>query len=250
MQWQRYFLVLLTTPLLVALTGRSGFAFSFNLPSLQPDSPCTSNSFYCSSESYTDSNFGTVTTTLKSVSTLPLGGTDAFFNLLTSSVWAKNPDKPWMFQKAKQGQDLKGSFDIKVYKPYAQRSPYDSVGADIQILYKPSSTDPQGSNVHWIQRVVSNHALITYADGNQELKPYGTQEDKIDVVEEQKNPKFVDPQRQTFTPYYDTFSSYANSNSFEDFPTRPNITDSHDWSAELYLLPSRYKIRQSWERER
>ena len=243
MQLRRYFLVLLTTPLLVALTGRSGWAFSFTLPSQQPDSPCTLSSFYCNPASYSNPNFGTVTTTIKSVSQLPLGGTNAFFNLLTSSVWK---DNSWTFNKAQSNQNIQGYFQIGVYKPYAQSPPNDSVGADIQIRYHPvAGQDPMGSNVHWIQRVVSNHALITHSSGVKELQPFGTNEDKIDVAQEQKDPNLkAQVGSQTiilgpnpiFTPYYDTVSPLANQISFEDFSSRPDIKDNHDWYAELYLV--------------
>lgn len=80
MQRQQYFLALLSTTGLVVLTGRAGFAFSFKLPSSIPDSPCSLGSFYCSSVSNTQTNFGTVTTSVKPVSELPLGGTDAFLS--------------------------------------------------------------------------------------------------------------------------------------------------------------------------
>ncbi len=244
MQLQRYLLVWLTTPLLVILTSKSSLAFSITLPP-GPDSPCTLSSFYCSSQSYTATNFGTVATNVKPISILPLGGTDAFFNLLTSSVWATNG---WTFQKAQQ--NLQGSFDIKVYKPYAQPDNPNTlgndsaVGANIQILYSPVGTDPQGSNVHWIQRVVSNHAITTSFDPTQTQiqiidQGHGTTEKKIDVVQQQTQPNFVylaNPQKQTFNPFYNTFSLYANQTSFEDFSTRPDITDNNDWSAQLYLV--------------
>jgi PEP-CTERM putative exosortase interaction domain len=244
-QLRQYFLVLLTTPLLVSLTARSGWAFSFTLPSQQPSSPCTLSSFYCNPASYSNPNFGTVTTTIKSVSQLPLGGTNTFFNLLTSSVWK---DNGWTFNKAQSNQNIQGYFEIGVYKPYAQPSTNGgvTVGADIQIVYHPvAGQDPMGSNVHWIQRVVSNHALVTYSNGVQELKPFGTNEDKIDVVEEQKDPNLkAQVGSQTiilgpnpiFTPYYDTVSPNANPIYFEDFSTRPNGQDNHDWYAELYLV--------------
>ncbi|SKB14079.1 conserved exported hypothetical protein [Planktothrix sp. PCC 11201] len=231
MQLRRYFLVLLTTPLLVALTGRSGWAFSFTLPSQQPSSPCTLSSLYCNPASYSDPNLGTVTTTIKPVSQLPLGGTNAFFNLLTSSVWAQ---EGWTFNKAQQ--NLQGYFDIKVYKPYAQRIPNYSVGANIQILYNPViGQDPIGNNVHWIQRVVSNHGVTTPIQGPID-QGHGTSEDKIDVVEEQKKPGSITMPNQIFTPYYDTVSGLADSFRFEDFSTRPDITEDHNWYAELYLV--------------
>jgi len=229
MQFKQCFFILLATPLSILLEDRAGLAFDFKLPA-SADSPCTVNSFYCLSDSYSNSTFGTVNAYVKKVSKLPLGGTTSFLNLLNSSVWAKNG---WKFQKAQPTQDIKGFFDIRVYKPYTV--PY--TGADIQFLYSPViGQDPTGNNVHWIQRVVSNHALTTYRNNTWDLKPFGTREDKIDIVAEQKDPALALESPPKFNPYYDTFSPVANQISFEDFPTRPDPQDPHDWYAELYLV--------------
>jgi hypothetical protein len=229
MQLQRYFSVLLTTPLLVALTSHSGLAFSVNLPAAAPDSPCKLFSAYCVSRTYRSPTFGTVTTTLAPVSRLPIGGTAAFLNLLNSSIWAQNG---WTFQKAKLL--LIGSFDIKAYAAYADPN-RPSVGATIQIDYNPGSTsfrqDPIGSNVHWIQRVVSNHATRATINGTTDLG-HGNNEDKIDVFTGQTIPAFTN----VFNPFYDTSSPAANSTSFGDLIGRPDLTENHNWSAQLFLV--------------
>ena len=163
MQLQRYFSVLLTTPLLVALTSHSSLAFSVNLPAAAPDSPCKLFSAYCVTRTYSAPSFGTVTTTLAPVSRLPIGGTAAFLNLLNSSIWAQNG---WTFQRARL--PLLGSFDIKAYSANADPN-RPSVGANLELVYTPGSNtvrqDPTGSNVHWIQRVVSNHAITSTRTG-------------------------------------------------------------------------------------
>ncbi|MDY7013571.1 MAG: hypothetical protein SVX43_08190, partial [Cyanobacteriota bacterium] len=108
----------------------------------------------------------------------------------------------------------------------------------MQLLYNPLGSDPVGNNIHWIQRVVNNHAVTSTLNQSIEL-PHGTPEDKIDVLQEQTNPNFVDPQnpqRLVFNPYYDTYSPLANQVSFADRPGRRDIFDNHDWYAELYLV--------------
>ena len=123
MKLRHYLLVGFATPLLVSLTGKAGLAFSFTMPASEPDSPCTLNSNYCSSTSYTEPGLGTVVTKLKPVTELPLGGTDDFLNLLYDSVWA---DEGWSFERS--NRDLDGIFRIGVYVPSAAE---DIVGAEI-----------------------------------------------------------------------------------------------------------------------
>jgi hypothetical protein len=142
-----------------------------------------------------------VTVSTTSVSELPLGGTNDFFNLLTSSVWAQNG---WTFNKAQPVESLTGRFDIGVYAPFFLTD-QETVGAEIQVLYSPGvGLDPVGSNVHFIQRVVNNHAYTVTRQGVIEQPP-GTPDDKIDTVLEQTQPGFIDPQKPTFNPFYDTY---------------------------------------------
>ncbi|HBY76313.1 MAG TPA: hypothetical protein DEG47_04745, partial [Cyanobacteria bacterium UBA11148] len=212
MKLRQYCLVGIATSLIVATTDQVGLAFSFTLPS-RSSLPCDPfSSFYCNKHTLTlpGADGGTVTTKLKKVSSLTLGGTDAFFNLLTKSVWAKNG---WQFQRATT--DLAGIFNIGVYNAYAT---LQTVGADIQILYNPVGQDPTGSNVHWIQRVISNHGYIFTRSGRTDLG-HGIRENKIDVLQEQTQLNFVDPQnpqKLTFNPFYDTYGT-ANEISFGDF---------------------------------
>lgn len=236
MQLQHYFSVLLTTPLLVALTSQSGLGFSVNLPAATPDSPCRLDSFYCVTRTYSAPSFGRVTTTLAPISRLPIGGTAALLNLLNSSIWAQNG---WTFQRARL--PLLGSFDIKVYKAAADPN-QPAVGADFQMLYNPGSNsfrqDPTGNNVHWIQRVVSNHA-ITSARPRAIDRGHGTNEDKIDVFQGQTIPAFTNVFNPFYdnilNPFYDSFGD-ATSNIFRDFPNRDDIKENHTWSAQLYLV--------------
>lgn len=83
---------------------------------------------------------------------------------MNSSIWAQNG---WKFEKADRKESLKGSFDIKVYKPYAQFTPHTSAGVNLQLFYQPViGSDPTRNNVHWIQRVVNNHAITTTIVGS------------------------------------------------------------------------------------
>ncbi|WP_377473712.1 MAG: hypothetical protein P2A85_15870 [Microcoleus anatoxicus] len=237
MRLSQHWIILLSSPLLILLTGRASFAFSFTMPSQKPDSICaTPTSVYCSSISHTQPGIGTVTAYTKPVSELPLGGTDAFLNLLTSSVWAKNG---WTFKKAQPVESLKGRFDIGVYAPLI----LPNVGAEIQVLYNPVvGQDPVGSNVHFIQRVVSNHAYTVTLQGVIKQPP-GTPDDKIDTVLEQTKLGLIDPQnpqKTIFNPFYDTYGQvrrYPNQTIlFVDPSSRDDIYyNDKNWSAELYL---------------
>jgi len=54
MKLSQQWIILLSSPLLILLTGRASFAFSFTMPSQPPEPICTSlNSPYCLSISHT-----------------------------------------------------------------------------------------------------------------------------------------------------------------------------------------------------
>ncbi|MBE9161813.1 hypothetical protein IQ263_05745 [Tychonema sp. LEGE 06208] len=239
MRLSQHWTILLSSPLLILLTGRASFAFSFTMPSQQPNPICTPTSPYCSSISQTKPGVGTLTVSTTSVSVLPLGGTNDFFNLLTSSVWAQNG---WTFNKAQPVESLTGRFDIGVYAPSIFLTTPERIGAEIQVLYNPGVGDPVGSNVHFIQRVVNNHANTITLQGAIQQPP-GTPDDKIDTVLEQTQLGFIDPrnpQKPTFNPFYDTYGQvvrYPNQTIlFVDIVAREDIYyNNKNWSAELYL---------------
>lgn len=146
------------------------------------------------------------------------GGTSEFRRTLEAAF----PD--WTFNRA--DNDLKGSFDILHY--YACGTQTDCgaertapvrgvVGAFFDLKYNPQSEDPVGETVHWIQRVVSNHSL------NPDI--HGNREDIIDVAT-----------GHTADPYYDSTTSFADSDFFVDRPGRIDPQENHDWFAELYLV--------------
>jgi hypothetical protein len=240
MRLQQYFTFLLTAPLLVALSNEESFAFYFTMPPQQPDSPCTLQSRYCLSMSYTQAGLGTITTDIKPVSSLKLGGTDKLFSLLSSSVWAKNG---WTFNRATK--DLMGSFNISIYAPFVipktGNIPVDNVGAEIKVLYKPVvGKDPVDNQVHFIQRIFDNHAIISTLSGPIDLG-HGSLEDRIDTMREQTDTKYIQSQQQIFNPFYDTYGRITrdaqnNTILFQDLSNRIDMFDNHDWSAELYVV--------------
>ena len=61
MKLSQQWIILLSSPLLILLTGRASFAFSFTMPSQPPEPICTSlKSPYCLSISHTEPGVGTV----------------------------------------------------------------------------------------------------------------------------------------------------------------------------------------------
>jgi hypothetical protein len=87
------------------------------------------------------------------------------------------------------------------------------VGAEFDLEYKPSGTDPT-DNVHWIQIVADNHGSA-----------HGVLENVVD------NP-FSTGHR---SPYYDDGGAASNRN-FYDFPFRSDDDNNHFWTANLLLV--------------
>ncbi|MBE9008877.1 VWA domain-containing protein, partial [Pseudanabaenaceae cyanobacterium LEGE 13415] len=137
-------------------------------------------------------------------------------------------NEKWSFEFA--SQDLEGSFDFRGYlacgyddacgKLIRLDPPIGGVGAETSVFYKPTGDDPRpsvlgglfgGSQLHWIQRVKSNHGL------NDE---HGVNEDVLDVSS-----------GNTTTPYY----ASEKSAGFSDAPRRSDYKNNHTWDADLYL---------------
>jgi hypothetical protein len=210
---------------------------------LLPPSTCFIAS-YCSSFELNQPDFK-VSIQLDPISILPLGGTQGMLNLLESSIWASNG---FLFQKSTQS--LEGKFEVFGYFatdgisnsiPLTNRP---GVGGALNLYYLPSGDDPrfnpdlQSNKLHWIQRVRSNHGGVSNLFLPQDLG-HGTQQDKIDVFQEQLRPSNPD----SFKPFYETFSqdiyrtSSASSFTFLDVPMRTTDIDKPKvWQAELYLV--------------
>lgn len=157
------------------------------------------------------------------------GGTDTFLATLRAEFpgWTSNL----------ASDDLNGTFDIDSY--YAcglgtpdcgteRGVPGTIVGNFIDVTYTPGLGDPTAADndLHWIQRLYSNHALR--AGGG-----HGTNDDKID-----NDNTTVDPTLGacSASPYYDC-GYLAGETFFVDRPSRSGDAGSdHVWGAELYLV--------------
>jgi hypothetical protein len=96
-----------------------------------------------------------------------------------------------------------------------------SVGANIDIEYKPAGTDPT-VNMHWIQVVSDNHNITTNPG-------HGNLENVVDLA--------ADNVGAGRTPYYDTGTPVvANSRNFLDGSRRTDVEQNHNWVAALFLV--------------
>jgi hypothetical protein len=238
---QKYFLVFLTTAVLVTLTGKSSFAFSITPDQTQPIKDSDRTYKY---EEYYDFRQGV--TRLDAwpdfspgkpfppdprrelnkgqVVEIRPGGTDGLLYLLNQRF-----GNFWEF--VPKG-NLVGSFNIQNY--YACNADFpcidgrygpQGVGAYFKLNYIPDVErgDPTGSTVHWIQRILLNFDIENGEVINDQIP-----NDKIDIVPN------------AGSPYYD--ESYPKSGSnptlFFDLPyvagsfTRKN----HYFYAETYLV--------------
>ena len=157
------------------------------------------------------------------------GGTDTFLATLQAEFPA------WTFNISPS--DLTGAFNIQ--NNYAcglgtndcgteQGIPGTLVGSFIDITYTPGAGDPTAAanDLHWIQRLFSNHA--TGAGGG-----HGVNVDKID-----NDNGAVDPVLGVCAnnPYYDC-GYFAGETFFIDRSHRSGDAESdHVWGAELYLV--------------
>lgn len=199
---QKYSLSFFTTTLLIALTTKSSLAFSITPPTE-----------YLPVQVYTTpSNVGLVRLNPINVTSITRGGTTDFLAKLRMefSEWTFNPAPT----------DLAGSFRVQRY--IAKYLPPDriyaaGVGGELELQYDYGEGDPKpgDSELHWIQRVVSNHVGPIH----------GTNQDNIDVRFGADN------------PYYDTAFGYQpfDGRTFWDVSQR-EPENSHNWLAELYLV--------------
>lgn len=133
------------------------------------------------------------------------------------------------------GGNLQGAFNVNTYQAVGGAS----VGANFNLTYKPTGTDPGANgnyaNLHWIQRVFDNFNITAPNPAN---RGFGKPEDVID--NDPNNPAL---------PYYDGLIKNAKGMlvpfsivpNFEDASRRaamPGIT----WSAELFLVKDDGKV--------
>ncbi len=161
------------------------------------------------------------------VQLLMRGGTETFIETLEREF------PHWAFTPAQE--DLTGSFIIQNY--YAcglatencgsERSVEGAhVGAFIDVTYQPGPGDPAPGNseLHWIQRVFSNHDVVA---------GFGVNSDRIDNENDVIDP-VLGPCDES--PYYDC-AFLAGEDYFVDRPQR-TVAQENDivWGAELYLV--------------
>ncbi len=121
------------------------------------------------------------------------------------------------------GGNLEGAFNIK---QYAAINDGDVAGANFELDYVAVGDDPT-TDLHWIQRVVDNHAI----DG-----VHGDPEDVIDYLAP------LPGQSRDDVPYYDVLPTGPGAKTpwsipphFDDGPRR-EAENSHVWYAEVFLV--------------
>jgi hypothetical protein len=204
---QRYSLSFFTTTLLMGLTTQPSLAFSITYSGSIEDRDIV--------QTYTLPNQSKGTTTLRPgfVQSLPRGGTPSLLALLNSNF------RSWTFNPARN--DLDGSFDIQIYDAIYDptTTPEPATGAKLQLQYIPGSDifdpTPARNNLHWIQRVISNHSRAGH----------GINQNSIDIAFGASN------------PFYDTTFGLQpfDERTFYDRSTR-EASEDHSWLAELYLV--------------
>ena len=224
---RQYSLIGLAVTLVVTLTGQSGVAFTINYPPPggRADAFIRYNEPNYEGEAY-----------LVVAEEIQRGGTDELWQLLND--FSNSYPGRWEFRRAEN--DLGGRFDLLNYYICGPQttdcgaeigSPISGgVGAFLGLEYYPALLtpdpvpDPTGftRDIHWIQRVYSNHSLNP--------DRHGSIENILDIDIGQT------------TPYYS--GSAGNRiglppipyRFFADRPYRVDPVESHFWDAELYLV--------------
>jgi hypothetical protein len=208
---QKYSLSFFITTWLIALTTESSLAFSIGPINVTPKD---------TEVSYTlpDQRKGIVKWNPLNLKTLPRGGTIGLLERL------KLDFPTWTFNPAPN--DLVGSFRVERYTaeylPETEKFA-PGVGARLRLKYDYGNDDPkpEDSDLHWIQRVVSNH------DIRKDIKA-----DEGHGI----NANIIDNKSRDTDPFYDTaFLKAFDEKSFRDFPKR-EADQNHTWLAELYLV--------------
>ena len=214
MKIKQYCLTILASTCLLPLMEKNGAAFQLTFGSNSYIEYEQNYELYDARERF----FGEGTVQMAAPFSIELGGTDDFMNTL------KNTFQDWTFEPAEQ--DLEGSFELQLYDSNVVQLQDGGrirleIGGQIILDYKPGINDPrpERNELHWIQRVVSNHS--------RETNQHGDDENVIDIYPGQNN------------PFYDlipTLPFYLGGTRFVDGPRRPDITNDHLWLAELYLV--------------
>ncbi|MCC3415295.1 MULTISPECIES: hypothetical protein [unclassified Microcoleus] len=236
MLFRQYPQVLLTSFLIVGLTGKASIAFNIIPPNpgatrfYQPESIYKIDK---NRESRTEIDMGLWS------EPLPRGGTTIFNRTLAAWSFLSAKDRlGWSFNPA--AEDLKGSFEVITYQacspkdgcggastPYTDiNDTYRGVGSLFHLKYHPGKGDPQPGEgkLHWIQMVQAN---------------YGS-----NVAGASRIPgiSFIDNFNRKENPYYDRPNSrFAGEDFFMDQPyagslKRASASRNNYFKAQLYLV--------------
>ncbi|MCC3409417.1 MAG: hypothetical protein JGK17_28460 [Microcoleus sp. PH2017_10_PVI_O_A] len=236
MLFRQYPQVLLTSFLIVGLTGKASIAFNIIPPNpgatrfYQPESIYKIDK---NRESRTEIDMGLWS------EPLPRGGTTIFNRTLAAWSFLSAKDRlGWSFNPA--AEDLKGSFEVITYQacspkdgcggastPYTDiNDTYRGVGSLFHLKYHPGKGDPQPGEgkLHWIQMVQAN---------------YGS-----NVAGASRIPgiSFIDNFNRKENPYYDRPNSrFAGEDFFMDQPyagslKRASASRNNYFTAQLYLV--------------
>lgn len=168
---------------------------------------------------------GVVTRQPIAFTSISRGGTEG---LLAELATAYPAAKGWTFLSAEQ--DLQGSFSVTAYNVFFNGT---VTGGGFAFDYIPAGTDPVNSGnteIHWIQRTVSNH---------KRRETHGVPENRIDVRLPEKKETRPD------VPFYDVIpkgdrrydvSSRSVPPHYEYDAGRKDAENSHKWNSEVYLV--------------
>lgn len=210
--------------LLTAVSLESTQAFS-----VIPKSPVASSSFV-PSESYKLKNGinGVVTRQPIAFASISRGGTDSFI----AELKAEFPEfDGWKFVAATD--DLKGSFSVSAYYVFVNGTDVSGCGGGFAFDYIPRESDPVSAGkteLHWIQRIVSNHKRGS---------DHGTAENRIVFWSSGSKKKQPD------VPFFDVVpktgkrppksASSSVPPHFEYDAGKNDPENDHQWSTEVYL---------------
>ena len=198
---------------------RSAQAFS-----VSPNPSAASGSFIPSvTYKLKDGTSGVITRQPIAFVSISSGGTKDFINELKTEF---PESKGWKFLSAED--DLKGSFSVNTYY-VNQKGTGDVIGCGggFAFDYIPSKTDPvsnRNTELHWIQRVVSNHkksaehGMLENAIISKSLKRLNTRPDVpfFDVVRKESKSSAIPPH-------------------YEYDAGKVDPENDHQWNAEVYL---------------
>lgn len=204
---------------LLLLTGLFGLepAWAFSIvPAASPDSTA-----FVPSQSYPLQNdkSGVVTRNPIGFTSIQPGGTEDFLTQLKSEY---PPSRGWKFIAA--AEELKGSFKVSAYHVFFN----GALGGGFAFDYLPQGDDPvttDGTRLHWIQRIVSNHKRGS---------AHGTPENRIAFLGQSKKSK------QPETPFFDLAPEKKSSQSipprFRYDAGKNDPENEHQWFSEVHLV--------------